>query len=281
MYCINCGAKNKNNSKFCISCGKELEIEETSGTKERSTDIVETIKNKRSEFLEHKYDAKDGDTTGVRINGKELKVESKKETGVKINGETVKIDESPKKSNVGLIVGIIVGVVVFLGVSVFATYYIYTQFMASNKITTTAPKTPTTPSNKNDWYIDYTLPEGVEEKSYSSNTLRMYRYQKDGILCSLTVWKIGYISPEKTSEDLLKQYGSISKDSSIPVDDVKINGVKWKHREEIGHWSKYEFGTFDKSHENYYIIKYQDYDTDKPVCKEKLNQFIKSISYNK
>ena len=255
---------------------------------EKKKDIVTEVIDKRKELIEHKYDAKNDDTTGIRINGKEVKIEKDTPAPVTPSTPTTNNSNNGGNSKAVIIVVIIVGSILLLGLLGFAGYSIYSQFMSSNPKPTpttpdkpTTPKTPSTPSNNDDWYINYDVPGDFEEASYSSKTLKMYKYRKDGIMCSLTTWKITYVPDGNTEEDMLIKYGSISKTAEAPVKDVKINGKTWKYREDLGSWSKYEFGVFDKTGENFYIIKYQDYDSDKPTCKNYLNQVIKSISYNK
>ena len=284
MYCIKCGTKNEEDSKFCINCGEELvdSVEETKDDiKEKIKDPIEELKNKRNEFIEHKYDAKNDDVTGVKINGKEIEVEVDKSPSV----STSSTNTSNGSNKAVIIVVIIIGSMLLLGLLAFAGYSIYTQFFKENIKTiktikpSTPPKTPTTPPTKvDDWEIDYTIPEELEVVSESS-TLKMYKYQKDGIMCSLHIWKLTYVEDGETEESLITKYSQVYPKDKINVTTKKINGKEWKYIEDKGTWNKYEYGRFAKDKESFYSIRSIDYDPDEGKCRELFDKVINSISY--
>lgn len=238
MYCINCGTKNEDDSKFCIGCGQKIE-EET---------VVE-------------------ETTPQEIKPEEPKEEIKP------------ISTEPKSNNNMtpiIIIGVIVGIIV-LGIAVNFIYNDFIKPKVNNPIPT---KKSNKPSKVSDWEINYTIPKEFEESIYSQ-TLKTYKYNKNNVMCSLTIWKITYIKDGETEESIMRQYSNSTKKDELEIKNVKINGRNWKYLEDKGSFPKYEYGMFDSTKENFYSIKYTDYDPDKGVCKKYLDEIIKSITYNK
>lgn len=280
MYCINCGEKNKDNSKFCTSCGEKLEVEEKGEKAADTEDIVEKVKNKRKEFLEHKYDAKAGDTTGIRINGKEIKVDNTPT----ISTPTYTNSTSNSNSKTGLIVVIVIISIFVLGTLSIATVFICKDLIMkertpiSSKRDNPTIKRDNKRNNTNDWEISYTIPEELETTSDSTN-LKMYKYRKDGSMCSMNIWKLTYIPEGETEETLIKKYSQIYPKTDINITTKDINGKEWKYIEKIGNWNKYEYGRFSEDKEAFYSIKTTDYDPDTGKCKELFDQVINSISY--
>ena len=284
MYCINCGAKNKDNSKFCISCGEKLEVEEQEEKKKTSNDPVEIITNKRKEFIEHKYDAKPGDTTGIRINGKEIKVDNSTPTTRTSTSSNTNINNN-SKNTAGLIIAIVAISILVLGALSIATVFICRDFFSKEikPVTSTRDNEKDNPvikkDNLDDWEISYTIPEELETTSDSTN-LKMYKYRKDGSMCSMNIWKLTYIPEGETEETLIKKYSQIYPKTDINITTKDINGKEWKYIEKIGNWNKYEYGRFSEDKEAFYSIRTTDYDPDTGKCKELFDQVINSISYN-
>lgn len=283
MYCINCGTKNKDNSKFCTSCGEKLEVEEKEEKVSTAEDIVDKVKNKRKEFLEHKYDAKVGDTTGIRINGKEIKVDNSPTISHTTTNNT-STSNSNSNSKTGLIVAIVIISILVLGTLSIATVFICKDFIMkertpiSSKRDNPTIKKDNKRNNINDWEISYTIPEELETTSDSTN-LKMYKYRKDGSMCSMNIWKLTYIPEGETEETLIKKYSQIYPKTDINITTKDINGKEWKYIEKIGNWNKYEYGRFSEDKEAFYSIRTTDYDPDTGKCKELFDQVINSISY--
>ena len=64
MYCINCGTKNEDDSKFCINCGEKMEEEQTTDKKvEEAQEVVDKVKA-YADSKNYKYN----DIDGVRVN---------------------------------------------------------------------------------------------------------------------------------------------------------------------------------------------------------------------
>ena len=279
-YCENCGTKNEDDSKFCISCGEKLEEvkEEQKDKKEEKEDIVEQVKNKRKEFIEHKYDAKPSDTTGVRINGKEIKVDTSPST----------TPTSTNNSKTGLIIAIVAISILVLGALSIATVFILKDFVIGerkpivstrdNKKDNTIIKKDDKKVNIDDWEINYSVPNELEKTSDSS-TLKMYKYQKDGIMCSMYVWKLTYVTEGDTEESLITKYSQVYPKEKINVPTKEINGKEWKYIEQKDTWNKYEYGRLSKDKKSFYSIRTIDYDPEEGKCKELFDEVINSISY--
>lgn len=276
MFCIKCGTKNEDDSRFCINCGEELadtveekkeEVKEE--VKEETKNPVEEVMNKRKKLIEEKNDAKSDDTTGIKIDGK--KVETVTTTNNSNNGGN---------SKAVIIIVIVVGVILLLGLLGFAAYSIYNQFVADNPITSKKPTKPTAPTTKVDgWEISYTIPEGFEEEEYNTETLKIYKYNKDGIMCSANIWEVSYIRDGFTEEDVMQEY-SVNGSGTLNISNVKINGKEWKYaKTDRTYVVSYEYGRFNSKKDKMYYITYNDYDPDKPTCKQKLDELMKSIKY--
>ena len=283
MYCINCGTKNKDNSKFCVSCGEKLEVEEKEENKESNKDPIEIINNKRKEFYEHKYDAKVGDTTGIRINGKEIKIDNNPTISHTTTNNITSTSNSNSKT--GLIIAIVVISILVLGALSIATVFICKDFiMKERKPAISTKDNPIIKKddkrvNADEWDFSYTIPEELEAISESSN-LKMYKYQKEGIICSMNIWRLTYFAEEDTEESLITKYSQIYPKTDINVTTKDINGKEWKYIEKIDTWNKYEYGRFSKDKKVFYSIRTIDYDPNEGKCKELFDKVINSISYN-
>ena len=217
MYCINCGTKNEEDSKFCIKCGKKLE-----------------------------------DTKEIKI-----------------------VDELQKNNGSVVIITIVIIIsIALLGV---ATMFIYKDFFSEER-KTNIPTKDETKENINNWEISYKVPKELEKTS-DSETLKMYKYNKDGLLCSLYIWKIDYILEEDTEESLITKYSNIYPKEDINVTTTSINGKEWKYLEQKDTWNKYEYGRFSKDKKSFYSIRTTDYNPEKGKCKKLFDQVINSISY--
>ena len=256
MYCINCGTKNEDDSKFCINCGEKMEEEQTTDKKvEEAQEVVDKVNELKEKAVEPV-------------------VEEKK--------EVIKpVTEPPKNDKTVVIVTIVVILTIaLLGVAV---NFIYKDFILGkrNPIPKTTKKIPKGNTTESGWEISYKVPSDFKEDGYATNTLKMYKYNKDSNLCTLTMWRITYIKDGETEESLMREYSNSSKKDTIELKDIDINGKKWKYIEDEGNWSRYEYGMFSSDKTSFYSIKYTDYDPDNGVCKKYLDEIIKSITYNK
>ena len=252
MYCINCGTKNEDDSKFCINCGEKME--ENLKVEEKINDTKEI-------------------TTEPVVDKKEEEIKPVSNNNNNQNDKTVVI-----------VTIVVILTIALLGVAVNFIYKDFIKPKNNNYIPTINNKNKKVPkgnTTESGWEISYKIPDEFKEDGYETNTLKMYKYDKNSNLCSLTLWKITYIKDGATEDSIMREYSNSSKSDTIEIKDIDINGKNWKYLEDVRNWAWYEYGMFSSDKTSFYLIRYTDYDPDKGVCKKYLDETIKSITYNK
>jgi hypothetical protein len=275
MYCIKCGTKNEDGSKFCVSCGSELE-ENVEQKQESKEEKIAPPTNKKVKTVEELK------------NIEETKVEEKVEVKEEIKKvDNVTVTNTPKKSNTAMIIAIIVGALFLLSAVGVAGLFIYKDFVKEKTIekpsTPTTPKTPSsTPTNEDDWEFSYKIPEGFKEEEYSDSNIKFFKYKNDTDFCSLTLWKVDYIPNGSTEESLLRSHSNIDKQyqQEIKATSYPINKINWISLKREDTWNtKTEFGKLNDDKTNFYMILYSDYSPSSKTCETKLKELLKSIKY--
>ena len=267
MFCIKCGTKNDGDSKFCVSCGAELE-ENVEEVKEEKKNPVEEVIDARKDKIEESNNSTS--TSEIKIDGKPVSVNNN--------------IGQPKSNNKVIIPIIIIVAVIVIGALGVTGYFIYTDFVKRDPASPTEPNNPKGGNETKDaWEFSYTIPEGFKEEEYSDKDLRFFKYKNDTDFCSITLWKVDYIEEGATEESLLRKYSNIDDkyQSEIRATSYPINKIRWTSLKRKDTWNtKTEFGKLNDDKTNFYMILYSDFSPSTRTCETKLQELLSSIKYN-
>ena len=246
MYCIKCGTKNEDDSKFCINCGEKLE--EIEQPKEEPKEQVEEVKEE-----------------------------------IKQNEELNTVETPTSKGiNPLLIIIPIVAVIFIIAVSLLA-YNVYNELTEDNSQKQTSNNNSAVKIEDNKkWEVTYTIPKEFKEEEYNSDTLKFFKYKDKESFCSFSAMKVTYIESDETEDVLMKKLSNLDKEvlEKAELKEKDINGTKYKYYEMKSEWyNKYEYGILNSNKTAFYSIHYTDYSPENKFCEKKLKEILKSMKY--